>query len=257
MSEQLPLILYKYRDWENENHKRILTEKELFFSASKNFNDPFDTMIPLIYKEEDLTDENILRKLYEVGKETFPELSDMELYTKCTERFFEIKENGFFEVEDPEREENNNLFGILSLTCLNDNLLMWAHYANSHKGFCIGFNIEKLKSLEEGIVVEVIYDNKMPIMPLFNDIKDYIKLLITKSLDWKYEKEYRILKSYYSNKTINFSSDIVENIVLGLNMKESYKKEIISIIKRDFPGTRIFEARKNKSEFKLDLIPIK
>lgn len=31
--------------------------------------------------------------------------------------------------------------GIISLTEAKDNLLMWAHYANEHKGMVIGFSI--------------------------------------------------------------------------------------------------------------------
>lgn len=41
-------------------------------------------------------------------------------------------------------EVSNRVIGILSLTSKNDNLLMWVHYANSHKGFVVEFNIENV-----------------------------------------------------------------------------------------------------------------
>ncbi|MBT2620300.1 DUF2971 domain-containing protein [Chryseobacterium sp. ISL-6] len=47
-------------------------------------------------------------------------------------------------------ENVNRNFGIYSLTTKNSNLLMWSHYGNSHKGFCIGFNTEKLFKLVMG-----------------------------------------------------------------------------------------------------------
>lgn len=36
-------------------------------------------------------------------------------------------------------ENNKNKIGIISLTEAKDNLLMWSHYANEHKGAVIGF----------------------------------------------------------------------------------------------------------------------
>ncbi len=33
----------------------------------------------------------------------------------------------------------NDTIGILCFTEKNDNLLMWSHYANSHKGFVLEF----------------------------------------------------------------------------------------------------------------------
>ena len=36
-------------------------------------------------------------------------------------------------------EENKNTIGVISLTEAKDNLLMWSHYANEHKGAVIGF----------------------------------------------------------------------------------------------------------------------
>lgn len=47
-------ILYKYRDWESEFGKNILTERSLYFSSFANFNDPFDSDIMVNY--EDLTE---------------------------------------------------------------------------------------------------------------------------------------------------------------------------------------------------------
>src|ERR1043166_3031890 len=37
-----PAILYKYRDWSNDFHKRLITHNELFLPSPLKFNDPFD-----------------------------------------------------------------------------------------------------------------------------------------------------------------------------------------------------------------------
>ncbi|MBL7103181.1 MAG: DUF2971 domain-containing protein [Bacteroidales bacterium] len=39
-------------------------------------------------------------------------------------------------------KKQNDHYGILSLSAKWDNILIWGHYAEKHKGFCIGFNEE-------------------------------------------------------------------------------------------------------------------
>ena len=39
---QLPPKLYKYRNFDDPNHLRVISHNEIFFSSPKNFNDPFD-----------------------------------------------------------------------------------------------------------------------------------------------------------------------------------------------------------------------
>ena len=38
-------IVYKYRDWKNPFHKKILQENEIYLAAPKDFNDQFDCRI--------------------------------------------------------------------------------------------------------------------------------------------------------------------------------------------------------------------
>ncbi|MBL0525135.1 DUF2971 domain-containing protein [Aeromonas dhakensis] len=42
-----------------------------------------------------------------------------------------------------------NELGVVSFSETSRNLLMWAHYANEHKGMCIGFDPNVLNSLEK------------------------------------------------------------------------------------------------------------
>jgi hypothetical protein len=41
-----PSVLYKYRDWNDANHRKSL-EGKLFFSSRLLFNDPFDGRVPI------------------------------------------------------------------------------------------------------------------------------------------------------------------------------------------------------------------
>ncbi|MCW0504020.1 DUF2971 domain-containing protein [Aeromonas piscicola] len=96
--------------------------------------------------------------------------------------------------------------GVVSFSETSRNLLMWAHYANEHKGMCIGFDPSVLDSLEKyGYNCEsyayypekINYDNlRVDIHNLPDELfSESIakKILTTKSDDWIYEKEHRCI----------------------------------------------------------------
>lgn len=47
--------------------------------------------------------------------------------------------------------------GILSLSAVRDQTLMWSHYADGHRGFCIGFNSQKLLRFADRLTYRSIH----------------------------------------------------------------------------------------------------
>ncbi len=256
----IPEILYKYRDWNESYHQRLLTENELFLASAGQFNDPFDVSLPYRYREEDMTPENIFQKLYLMAKEKYPEYSEEMLHQMCYERQQSgAFENGQYWRENREgfKERMHAIFGIVSLTTKNDNLLMWSHYANSHKGFCIGLDSELVFHAVGGTITPVFYDETFPEIPLFgNPVADMVQILATKSTHWEYEDEYRLMKTYAAKTAIVLPDEAFKEIILGLNMSEEYAVEITQLVKVKFPNMKIYQSQMNEDEFKLDIIPI-
>jgi hypothetical protein len=88
--------------------------------------------------------------------------------------------------------------GILSLTESPNNLLMWAHYANSHQGFVIELDsahsfFDQRKSAKDELrhLSRVTYSKHRPSVQL-SSVSSFDELLV-KSDDWAYEAEWRIL----------------------------------------------------------------
>ena len=88
--------------------------------------------------------------------------------------------------------------GVLCLSEDHTNLLMWAHYADSHRGICVGFDSshsffcrriardDELRQLRK-----LSYSKDRPHIELVNAVgfSDFL----TKSMDWSYEREWRML----------------------------------------------------------------
>lgn len=45
-----PPVIYKYRgDWNNPNHKELITKQTLWFAAPRDLNDPYDIRTPITF----------------------------------------------------------------------------------------------------------------------------------------------------------------------------------------------------------------
>ena len=87
--------------------------------------------------------------------------------------------------------------GICCFTEIRDNILMWAHYAKQHTGFCLEFDVnnEFFRPLTRAIKVK--YDGFRPeinVLQLGSYPEGKLgEALLIKADDWDYEKEWRIV----------------------------------------------------------------
>ena len=252
---KIPQILYKYRDWNNEFHKNILFEQEIFLSSASKFNDPFEGNIPFEYDEADLTPDKIFVKMFNLAKNQHKDLSDDKLH----DLVFENQKKGL--LFDPKHLETNRLdvkesieesFGILCLTVNSHNFLMWSHYANSHSGFCVGFDSKVLYDTIDCLIGPVTYSDFIPKFRIFESINDFVvKLLGTKGTVWEYENEYRIVKSKSANKSFKIPKECIVEIILGCKMDFDSKMKIIEYAKKENPDCSIFEIKQSEQKFEL------
>jgi len=272
MDEDTPKILYKYANWNNKHHKRIITHNEVYFASAKLFNDPFDSDIPLRYDLRS-EDENlvILRQLL---KKQHPRWNDDAINREAAffleRRYWEKEENK----EHAEKLRIQYMFyqkRILSLSSIKDNILMWSHYADSHRGFCVGIDTERAEGFFEKYCSDtecpvtlnkIKYKRKIPILipgPDFNDPSVVIDALTTKAENWAYECEWRYImtlpETLMSKEHCNIylRDGIISEIILGCRMLELDKDEITKIIKAKERRPKLFAAKRSKDSFSLDV----
>ncbi len=267
-----PTTLYKYRDWNINLHKTLLLKNEIFLGSAKFFNDPFDSTVPIRY--DTLTKEEIFKRNIRYLKKTQPNLKRNELRRLSREQekkklyknpnhlkwFYQYQKNYYSEK-----------FGICSLTEDPKNIVMWSHYANSHKGICVGFDVEKLLEARRLVhkkarllfdLYKVDYHLDYPFLDLrqleANEPEQYrVTPLLKKSTSWAYEKEYRIILLNGANITVELPDGVISMIVLGCKMKDSHKDEIKNALKERHSNIELFQAIMKEESFGLDFISIK
>lgn len=139
------------------------------------------------------------------------------------------------------------LIGILCLSESADNLLMWAHYADSHRGFVIEFD-ERSPFFDRRVnpddelrhLRKVSYSSKRPSLTLA-DVENFAPFM-TKGVDWEYEAEWRMLVLLDTASTVigegphavhlfEFPAQAITAVVLGSRMaaeKKEYVRKILS-----------------------------
>ena len=162
-------------------------------------------------------------------------------------------------------------FRILCLSEVCDNLLMWSLYSDSHKGAVI--ELQCINELDSAWLVAqpVTYQDSPPILatkqewikhiteqnPLnVHQWEFYEPCTITKTKDWEYQKEWRIISfsrpgesGHYSD--YGFSPREVRSVYLGCEISDEDANDIISLLQNDFDHVRIYRAKKIELERKL------
>ncbi len=277
-SEPAPDILYKYADWDNEYHKRLITSPEVYLSSPADFNDPYDCTVKSRY---DLWSQNEWTELYYkdfINK--YPEHTEKDLNIAAEKLYFEIHEfetnheNALNRITNNQNSHFMNNIGIFSLSKIKDNLLMWSHYANSHKGVCIGYDKALLRDFIKNFYSEFPpktkyidyfecryksdYPENIPSTEMGNPF-EYFKRLEIKFSGWEYEQEWRLAVNQNEplyQRTVQLPIDVIKEVYLGLRISKANTSNILFELKKQNYKGKIFKAVQDENEFKLNFIEL-
>lgn len=229
-------MLYKYFNVNQYSISNLMCD-ELFCQNYKAFNDPFECWFNL---KEGIPNPDKEPERYKQICETWgiplenmeANLEDFNLYMEELESY---------------QPDIRAFLEVVKISCFskeNDNLLMWSHYADGLRGFCIEFDEDLILSNEldkEASIIPVSYTDKPPVVDkmLYSLAKDqiwyhemaiqeepkstympdyeqalkdaeqllddlYTKTVATKPIQWKYEEEIRLVFSDKNNSEGKF-----------------------------------------------------
>lgn len=243
----------------------LLKHKSIFFAKKDVLNDPTDCS-PFLYvdldsdqvkrkiKEISLSKDDVsgywshqaseLLELIEVGEASVPEQKSIS--RRRSRVYFDGAFHSEYSDEVGEtfvRHYMNSLVDdakIFSMARVHDEPRLWAHYADSHRGFCV--ELSGLDKLPDSIFSgRVDYTSRRPRLSTSELLvvqgkgnsqhKEEIlsRLYLQKSLGWEYEKEHRLVlaKADFDRikptlrlpegDYIRFEKIKIERIILGIN----------------------------------------
>ena len=238
-NEKMPDSLFKYTRANNHVYD-LISDDLLFLPKIEKLNDPYE--IQLFYDIEEIAKAFCFKNRKVVKKKVGNGEIEAEYYGN-------MDSDDKKELNEIIYEINEDLNDKISIVCLaerNDINPMWAHYADNHEGICIEYDLKNcenifLKTLCFPINYVEKNDNTDDLISLvvFKNLEKtffLFKVANTKSKDWEYENEWRIVffendynyTDFYSNK--HYTTFIKpKSIYLGLNIDKEIKKEIWDI----------------------------
>ncbi len=210
--------VYKYRGGEQDIFLRDLgsLQEDYFWSPLRsNLNDPCEGFVSVDYLKSQL---DLFHKFIAGSN------------PKITESFENVQQalDALIAMNDKA--------GIYSLSKTPLDELLWAHYANSHCGFCIEYDLDKLMEFGKNDFhrFDVVYEKQPPKLEMedLNSLENSAlfvqKLIGCKSERWAYEKEIRIVTSLAGRQEYDFRA--VTSIYFGLRMKPDHKQAIMETL---------------------------
>lgn len=233
-----PQNLYKYQNFNNYTISN-LKNNQLWFSKPNSFNDIYDCFFQA--DEESISKEQTIDYFRENHPEYPKEITGEEV---------KMVQNAFYKGGNTIRDEVLNKMGVTCFSEEYDNILMWAHYGDNGKGFCLEFDTQwELFSK----VVKVKYSKELPKLTfnyLKNEENEILKVLSTKYESWSYEKEYRAFHEE-SNKLYGYNNACLSAVYFGPRMDYTHKEIICLILKGQNPHVKFYEGYMDEKIYKI------
>lgn len=244
---EMPKILYKYRDWGKEEHKRLLTHNEIYYASP----DQLDELTECIYERDydSVTDEMIWdfcmeRAMREADMEVIPVPSVLNR----TNYLFSIHD--FYNLDhrnNSEKEFRTTLNQELSIFCSSEtptNERLWDAFAKQKSGYCVGIDFTEIYSNDEvfGACGKVEYYPKnkppkfLPISPPNERTFKMMKIMYGLPDNFKDEKEFRLTKMNIPNKRLKINPEWIKEVIIGSQTSAESEREIFDIVKEKYPN---------------------
>lgn len=246
---QTPERLWKYRAWDERGHARnMIVHGEIFFAPREALNDPFEYRYHDKFPDDQSEFPALAKALLE-GR--FPHFTRKRRRAMAPVLVEEMKRYAANGESAPTTAEVD--LGLFSASEVSENLLMWSHYADHHRGICIGLDPRRTGQK----FLSVDYMDSVPV----NNILEYVKPLNDrfmglskfKSTDWSHEKEWRTLASVGTRRC----PSLVNRVIIGARADDRIRQEVISAVAEAGGEIAIFEARLSQQrDYKLEIVQV-
>lgn len=264
MTDIKPEFVYKYGRWDKDGSEKIITRHTIKLTSPSEFNDPYDCGVPTRY--DLLSEEGFKKTCYESSKALHPDGSEefhqqqVKFGTTDGPMAKKLKAGKYDEIH---REQINHWKDILGIFCASknySNILLWSHYADNHRGFCVKLKSEGIFDAAGYTMGPVIYDDKMrELLPGHNkDTHDMIQKFFSKYSGWSYEEEIRFVGFKKTNKIVEIDPQIIEAIYFGWSMTSEDKLQKLEELQKleHLKHIKYYEMRMNFTKYELKAVPL-
>jgi len=143
----------------------------------------------------------------------------------------------------------------------NNNILLWSHYGDKHKGMCLefdtawnlfskAFKVNYSAEFPKWDATKMIFD-----FTPRDGSKDIFLPMLTKSKLWEYEQEWRIFHKK-AMTTEDYKPKYLKSIYFGIMTHENDIQTVRDICKTKYKHVNLFKAKKSETRYEIENFPI-
>jgi hypothetical protein len=263
--------------------KEVLETRKIRWSSPSQFNDPFDVCALTflsevdswaVHRELNFLVLNILEGCAPIPENIGEHLKTLLMLVSLNasvrdqlisemknnpERFF--REKGALSALREAFIKLLPQFRILCLSEINNSTLMWSHYADKHKGVVLELLAQRESDSPWLEAKPINYKSPSEVAVSAKDVAEYLlhetgltsrmlfdKWCYTKTTDWQYEKEWRVVTfadqgddGAYSDWGVNLLD--FRAMYFGVSMDESMRCKLIELTQQRYPHIKLYDAK--------------
>lgn len=210
----IPNTIFQYRRI-NKYLLQSLKSNTFYFSNPFDFNDPFECRpAQFVAKVKDL---KIFKKyLIESGESKQIEYANNIEYNSYTVA-------SLLQINHLRTKE----IGVSCFTTKSDDILMWSHYADSHKGICFIIDILEDPKFFQNIR-KVKYTKTREKYNFLRKPELVFSFFSKKFVKWKYEDEIRVFKDFQGRHP--FKKEIIKGVIFGSDTSTRNKNRVRKLL---------------------------
>lgn len=195
----MPDRLYYYCSLGDDEHKlwfeQMVLDRLIYFRRRGELNDPNELRPTIVFEG---TEAEVRQFIKQLIAERRPSLNPAQRVQLTGQLRYLYTRGDLSSV----LHESLDRVGVFCLSESQEHPLMWAHYAQGHRGVCIEFdaNVPPLSLTEP-----LLYTDQRPVINRLRDSATQIiqKSVLTKSLLWSYEREWRAIARWRDEERQN------------------------------------------------------
>lgn len=243
-----PSYLYKYQRLTAYSLASLINNT-VWLSCPTVFNDPFDCAINL---STDKLKESLDHAISVIAEKRGIFKEELLNYDKVT-----FGDEIAYEKLRKSLKSAMQEIGVLCLSATPIEILMWSHYADNHKGFCVEYDFSEGTVLRR-IARPVFYSENIPELSLknipANAQNNFLDICIfTKAKQWEYEQEWRAIM-HEGNRCFQAPSE-VKSIIFGARMPVDEKIMIHQALRNR--NILFKEAKLREDRFAIEVMSFK
>lgn len=151
-------------------------------------------------------------------------------------------------------------FLMLCFSKSYDNVLMWSHYGDNHRGIAVGFDGDGLESALSARALEVDCQEERTTFDveqlLFPELQYAEQLMTRKSPSWKYQEEVRYVVRRGSSSFFECPPNLVQTVLLGCKFPPAQIACVRKLMAKNGIRAELLIGLPDENLFKINFLPV-